>query len=345
MAFTRKTSTKRERVKTIDNNIQPTGVTMLDLGLGGGAQWGKIINIVGDRSAGKTILTCEILAKAKGIWGNKLKFVYDDAENGFSIPTERMYGIHIRNQEDYRSNTVEELEVNLAREVESLQADEKLIYILDTVEGLQSEAELKHIEMTRKAIESGKEAPGTYGAEKAKKFNQLLRSKYITDKRVLTVFVSQTRDKMNVTFGSAKTRHCERALEYWSSVIVYLRVAKEITKTIDKKEYTIGAVVEAMIKKNKIIGSKFKPLLILRDGFGVDDVDTNLCFLFDLIDGRFSLKEQINVEFDNETFKKRSDLIKYIEEEDLENDLVSMCKEKWSGILEKLAVKDRKKRY
>lgn len=343
MAFTRKGRSRKAESGGLD--LEPTGVTMLDASLGGGLQWGKVANIVGDRSAGKTILTCEILAQAKRIWGDKLKFVYDDAENGFSIPTEKMYGLHVRNQDDYRSNTVEELEGNLAREVESLKPDEKLIYILDTVEGLQSEAELKHIETTRKAIEAGKEAPGTYGAEKAKKFNQLLRSKYITDPRVLTVFVSQTRDKMNVTFGSAKTRHCERALEYWSSVIIYLRVAKEITKTIDKKEYTVGAVVEAMIKKNKIIGSKFKPLLVMRDGFGIDDVDTNLCFLFDLIDGRFALKEQINVEFDDNTFKTRSSLIKYVETEDLENDLVLLCKEKWIAILEKLAVKDRKKRY
>ena len=90
----RRTTSRKKEVKTNPTvELLPSGCTLLDLAMGGGFPWGKNTNIVGERSAGKTILTCEILAQAKKIYKESLKLEYDDSENGFSIPTEALYGM------------------------------------------------------------------------------------------------------------------------------------------------------------------------------------------------------------------------------------------------------------
>jgi len=348
--YARGTRNRREKKvihkPAVTVELLPSGCTLLDLTLGGGFPWGKNTNIVGERSAGKTILTCEILAQANRIYQDKLEHEYDDAENGFSIPTEKMYGMHLRDQEDYRSDTIEELKDNTYKRIKELKTNKKLIYVVDTVEGLNSEEELNLEKVNRKLRAEGKETKGSFKGQKAAHMNELLRGKDLQNSNVMPIFVSQVRDKIGVTFGSVKTRHCEKALEFYCSIILYLRVARELKKTVDKKEYIIGSITEIAIKKNKVIGSKFKPLIIMRDGFGIDNVDTNVCFLFDLIDGKFAIKEQINnVEFDNTEFKSRTKLIEYIEENDLEPVLEELVSEKWNGIVEKLAVTNRKQRY
>jgi RecA/RadA recombinase len=325
--------------------------------MGGGFPWGKNTNIVGDRSAGKTILTCDILVKAKTKYGKKLKHEYDDAENGFSFPIEVTGGVHIRDQEDYRSDTVEELKDNMAKRIDELGDNEKLIYVVDTVEGLASEEELNLEEVNRKLRAKGEETKGSYKGQKAAHMNELLKRKDLQQPNVMPIFVSQTRDKIGISFGSVKTRHCEKALEYYCAIILYLRVAKELFKTIDSKKYQIGAIIEIAIKKNKVIGSRFKPLIIMRDGIGIDEVDTNVCFLFDLINGKFEIKEQLKgtgtdskgkpkgIEFNKVEFKSRTKLIEYIEENDLEPELERLVTEKWAGIMAKLAPSGRKHSY
>ena len=77
-----------------------TGCRVLDLTVGGnkdilGFPAGKFINIVGDKSAGKTFLSNEIIANAHYKYGNKFKWVYDDCESGYSFDTESMYGFEI----------------------------------------------------------------------------------------------------------------------------------------------------------------------------------------------------------------------------------------------------------
>ena len=77
-----------------------TGCKLLDLVVGGakgvyGFPSGKFINIVGDKSAGKTFLSNEIIAWAYHNLGKNFKWVYDDCESGYSFDTELMYGFEI----------------------------------------------------------------------------------------------------------------------------------------------------------------------------------------------------------------------------------------------------------
>ena len=340
----KRTTIKYKKEETY-NKLIPTGCTLLDLAIGGGLPLGRVVNIVGDRSAGKTILTTEVVVSAKCSKDLDIHHVYDDAEHGYSIPTEKMYGMTIRKEDDYSSDTIQDLQFNLKKEQDELEEGKTLLYILDSVEGMDADEDIDYREKALKARAEGKEVKGSYGMGKARHMNELLRSKQAKNKDTLLVFVSQTRDKINATFGNTKTRHCEKALEFNCDIILYLRIAKAIEKTVDKKKYTIGSITEVMVKKNKVIGSKFKPLIIVRDGLGIDDVDTNLCFLYDLISLKEGIKEKVSIDFDGKQFKTRTSLINYIEDNNAEDKIKVLVKEKWEGIIDKLSVKNRRRRF
>lgn len=93
-----------------------SGCTVFDLILGGGLPVGKIVNIVGDNSSGKTLLACEAIAAARKHFGDKLRWRYDDAEAGFSFDSELLYGFEIVDPDKAPSATIEEFELNLHKE-------------------------------------------------------------------------------------------------------------------------------------------------------------------------------------------------------------------------------------
>ena len=65
--------------------LTSTGSDLLDLVAGGGVPWGKMVNIVGDKSTGKTLLMSELIACAHSKYGERLRWHYDDAEAGYSF--------------------------------------------------------------------------------------------------------------------------------------------------------------------------------------------------------------------------------------------------------------------
>ena len=99
-----------------------TGCMLFDKVIGGnknvyGVPAGKIINIVGDKSSGKTFLSNEFIAWAYHNYGDKFKWVYDDCESGYSFDTKLMYGFEVMpmNVEDrIHSETVEDAFCNIS---------------------------------------------------------------------------------------------------------------------------------------------------------------------------------------------------------------------------------------
>ena len=126
----------KAKIKEAVINFVDTGITLLNLIFGGGAPTGRIINIIGHESAGKTLLALEILASFKKIFGEKLKDYYDDCESGFNFDPEVMYNMKIEQRNS--SETVEELEYNITKQLESLKKDEYLVYVVDSLDGLSS---------------------------------------------------------------------------------------------------------------------------------------------------------------------------------------------------------------
>ena len=322
--------------------LLPTGSTVLNLTVGGGYPVGKIINIVGDKSTGKTLFAIELIACARKLFGKKLKWFYDDAETGFSFNTKEMYGFDIVAEDKDCSTTIEEFDANLTKQLNKLKKDDILIYVLDSLDGLTAEDEIKVYEEQTKALEQGKKAKGTYGLTKQKALSRFFRIKNraIKDHNCLLVIISQVRSNIGFSFGPKFTRTGGKALDFYASIILWLA---EVEKH-KKKGRATGVCVKAKATKVKI-GKPFRECYVeLLFDYGIDDITSSLNFLYDLKTdtGKNKTRKQ-KVKWDDADYSIKR-LIKYIEEENLEQELKQRVIDKWYEI-EKSISSERKDKW
>ncbi len=324
--------------------ILNSGCTPLDLALGGGFAWSKVVNIVGDKSSGKTLLTSEIIAQAKKKYGNKFDWEYDDAESGFSFDTEMMYGFDMLPKDNYHSMTVEDFMHRVSKRTAEAKAKgvKYFIYAIDSFDALTSEAEVLRFERMLKAKEEGKKIEeGTYNLEKQRKVNEFFRVELdkIFDNNFMLIVISQVRQKIGVTFGKQTYRNCEKVLDFYSSQVIFLSETEK-----DKhKDRVTGISVKAKIEKNKI-GKPFREcnFNILFD-YGIDDIASCVDYVFDLKTEKGKTRKAIDVKWDKATFKSRSKLIQYIDDNEQESLISEAATEKWNKIEEDIAPKRRPK--
>lgn len=251
-----------------------TGCMVIDEALGGGPVLGRCINIVGDKSAGKTLLAMEICANFIRSYPDGW-CRYGEAEAAFDKPYAGALGIPIDkiifNPDDQPLETVEDLYDDLVDHMDRFK-DRPGLYIIDSLDALSDAAE-----MDRDFDE------GSYGGAKPKAIGKLFRMliNRMEKQRVLFVVVSQIRDKLNVTFGETKTRSGGRALDFYASQIMWLAEISKEKKTINGIDRIVGVNVEAYVKKNKV-GLPFRraryPVLF---GYGVDDLTAGVQWLID----------------------------------------------------------------
>jgi recombination protein RecA len=327
---------KREHIEWIS-----TGSTILDLITGGGFPVGKIVNVVGDNSSGKTLFACELIANAAHK-KKKMKWVYDDAEAGFSFDSKAMYGIDIVDVKRKPSFTVEDFEYNLHKELESLNEDEYLIYVLDSLDALSSQSEIDYAEERRKSIESGAAQKGTYGMQKQKFLSEFFRlqANKIKDKKCLLIIISQVRTRIEMFPGPKYTRSGGKALDFYAAIIIWLAEAEKHKKL----NRTVGVTIKARTTKNKV-GLPFREgfVDVLFD-YGIDDVSSNLVYLNDARTDTGKMKKAGKFTFQEKTDNLKA-LVNYIEENNLEAELKQAVIEKWKAIDEKISSNDRKARF
>lgn len=266
-------------------NFVESGCHLLDLVLGGGWVLGRIANIVGDRSAGKTLLAIEATANFARRYPAGL-IRYAESESAFDEDYAAALGAPIHRVDfgkagsfgrvgsDEPMRTVEDWYASLSTFITKCK-DAKVpgLYIIDSFDALSDAAEM------------GREIDqGSFGANKAKKSGELFRKlvDQIEEANILLIVVSQIRDKLNVTFGETKTRSGGRALDFYASHIVWLAEIGKIKKTMQGVERSIGVNVRARCKKNKV-GLPFRecdyPIIF---GYGVDDLTAGVEWLFEV---------------------------------------------------------------
>lgn len=266
-----------------------TGCKLLDLVVGGakgvyGFPAGKFINIVGDKSAGKTFLSNEFIAWAHHNIGKKFKWVYDDCESGYSFDTESLYGFEIMPQEledRVHSTTVEEAFYNITKFTEKLKDNECGIYVLDSLDGLTSDEQDKRAEERIKCIENEKEMKGTYGMGKAKYLSQEFFPQLcstIENKNVLVIIISQVRDNVDMFSFEKFTRAGGKALDFYAHSVIWLATAKKI----EKSDTPVGVVVKAKTTKSKTPRPFRECLFSFLYDYGLDSIGTGVDYLFDL---------------------------------------------------------------
>jgi RecA/RadA recombinase len=300
-----------------------TGCKLIDLVVGGakgvyGFPAGKFINIVGDKSAGKTFLSNEIIANAYHTMGDKFKWIYDDCESGYSFNSMEMYGFEIINENSLHSTTVEEAFCNITDFANNLKDDEFGIYVLDSLDGLTSKEQDERADERLKAFHSNKEFDkGTYGMNKQKYLSQeffpQLCSK-IQDKNILVIIISQIRDNIDMFSFEKYTRSGGKALDFYAHTVLWLASLKKIIK----KEKPVGVVVKAKTTKSKTPRPFRECFFSFLYDYGLDNIGSNIDYLYDLRtpQGELNAKAK-SIQWDNETEISKNDLIEFLNENEL----------------------------
>jgi recombination protein RecA len=251
----------------------PSGSTLLDLALGGGWAEGRIANIVGDSSSGKTLLCIEAAANFAIRYPGSL-IRYRETEAAFNPEYAETIGMPL-GQVDFGTaplETIEDFYTNLNATIEhALKSGKPELYICDSLDALSDKAEL----------ERGFGEP-SYGSDKAKDLSRMFRKLPLAAmerSKVTLLIVSQIRDKIGVTFGRKWTRSGGKALQFYCSQIVFLAQTSVASKTLNGAKHTIGINIKARCEKNKA-GQAFReaefPIMF---GYGIDDAASCCAYL------------------------------------------------------------------
>ncbi|MBN1113846.1 MAG: recombinase RecA, partial [Oligoflexia bacterium] len=211
----------------------PTGALSLDLALGGsGIPRGRIIEIFGPESSGKSTLALNIVAQCQKIGGTA---AYVDAENALDAEYARKIGVNTDDLLVSQPDTGEQgLEI-----VETLVRSGAVdIIVVDSVAALVPKAEIEG--------DMGDQHMGL----QARLMSQALRklTAIISKSKVVVVFINQLREKIGVMFGNPETTPGGRALKFYSSVRIDIRRVE----TIKEGELMVGNRVRAKMVKNKV---------------------------------------------------------------------------------------------
>lgn len=268
----RKTVTKKTRF--LQHNNQPlkfisSGCAVLDCVLGGGYAVGRIVNIVGDKSTGKTLLAIEACANFAKQYDVGL-IRYNESEAAFDKPYAAALGLPLDRVEFTEGcYTVEEFFFDLDGYIKKA-GKSPGFYILDSLDALSDKAELE------RDIDAG-----SFGAVKAKKMSELFRRlvKRLQDSNITLFIISQVRDAIGVTFGDKTSRSGGRALDFYASQVLYLSQIGTLKRAANGVERPIGLQIKAKCKKNKLGPPLRECTFDLRFNFGIDDVAANINFL------------------------------------------------------------------
>jgi len=213
--------------------VVTTGVLSIDLALGvGGVPKGRIVEVYGPESSGKTTLALHVVAelqKLGGIAG------YVDAEHALDPVYAKKLGVNI--DELYISQPDDgEQALEIAEAMVRSGAID--IVVVDSVAALVPRSEIEG--------EMGQSSVGV----QARLMSQALRKLTgITHKtNCIVIFINQLRDKIGVTYGSPETTTGGRALKFYASVRVDIRRAE----AIKSGELTVGNRTKIKITKNKV---------------------------------------------------------------------------------------------
>lgn len=217
----------------LDIESIPTGSLALDIALGiGGIPKGRIIEIYGPESSGKTTLALHMLAEAQKIGGTG---AFVDAEHALDAGYAKNLGVDVENLIISQPDTGEQaLEITEAL-VRSNAVD---LIIIDSVAALVPKAEI-----------DGDMGAAQIGLQ-ARLMSQALRklAGAINKSKCTVVFINQLREKVGIMFGNPETTTGGRALKFYSSVRLDIRKSENIKKG----DEIIGNRVRVKVVKNKI---------------------------------------------------------------------------------------------
>ena len=219
---------KQERIPAV-----PTGSLGLDLALGiGGLPRGRVVEIYGPESSGKTTLTLEVIAQCQKLGGTA---AFIDAEHALDPIYAKKLGVNVEELLISQPDTGEQ-----ALEVADIMVHSGGIDVLviDSVAALVPKAEIEG------------EMGDTHVGLQARLMSQALRKITGNVKRsnTLVIFINQIRHKIGVMFGSPETTSGGNALKFYSSVRLDIRRIG----TVKEGDEAVGNETRVKVVKNKV---------------------------------------------------------------------------------------------
>ena len=216
-----------------DIQVVSTGSLGLDIALGvGGLPRGRVIEIYGPESSGKTTLTLQVVAEMQKLDGT---CAFIDAEHALDSQYAQKLGVNLQELLISQPDTGEQALEIVDALVRSGSVD---LIVIDLVAALTPKAELEG--------EMGDSLPGL----QARLMSQALRklTGTINKSNCMVIFINQIRMKIGVMFGSPETTTGGNALKFYASVRLDIRR----TGSIKKGEEVIGSETKVKVVKNKV---------------------------------------------------------------------------------------------
>lgn len=302
---------------------------------GGGWARGRVLNIVGDGSSGKTLCALELAfwchrfiqeVRSK-IFGrvNKVNIVYNNCEGVMDFPLVKMYGQKFVDSVEWVCiKDIEAMGRDYVRRMQNLNKGEFLLYIIDSWDALGSVSDTKRFE---ESVQNDKEMEGSYNLEKQKyasKFFSSISGMMANNQKDSTLLiVSQVRTKIGITFGKKTYRAGGKALDFYTHQVAWIAEEKKLEKTKRGQKRVYGIRSKVKVERSKVAKPFREASFTILYDYGIDDISSMADFLWP--------KGQIK--FDGKKFSQRPAFVKYIESDKTnENKLISTTEEEWFEI-------------
>ena len=221
------------QTKTLSVDAIPTGPMTLDMALGiGGVPRGRIVEIYGPESSGKTTVALSIIAQAQKMDG---EVAFIDVEHALDPVYAQALGVNIDNLLVSQPDSGEQaLEIAEAL-IRSGAID---VIVLDSIAAMTTRAEIDG------------EMGDLHVGQLARLMSQAMRklTAAISKSNCVAIFINQIREKIGVMYGNPETTPGGRALKFYSSVRIEVRKGEVIKAGSD----IIGASTKCKIVKNKV---------------------------------------------------------------------------------------------
>jgi recombination protein RecA len=214
-------------------NVIPTGCLSLDAALGvGGFPRGRVIEVYGPESGGKTTLTLHVIAEAQKL-GGQAAFI--DAEHALDPAYARKLGVDVDNLLVSQPDNGEQALEIAQTLIRSGAVD---VVVVDSVAALVPKAELE-----------GEMGEPTMGLQ-ARLMSQALRklTAIVSKSRTCLIFINQIREKIGVMFGNPETTTGGRALKFYATMRVDIRRIQ----AIKEGDRVVGSRTRGKVVKNKV---------------------------------------------------------------------------------------------
>ena len=219
--------------KAVEIETVPTGSLGLDIALGvGGLPRGRVIEIYGPKSSGKTTLTLHVIAEAQKK-GGVCAFV--DAEHALDPVYARKLGVNLNDLLISQPDTGEQALEITDTLVRSGAVD---VLVINSVAALTPRAEIEG--------EMGESQPGLQARLMSQALRKLTAS--ISRSNTMVIFINQIRMKIGVMYGSPETTSGGNALKFYASVRLDIRRIG----AIKEREQVVGNQTRVKVVKNKV---------------------------------------------------------------------------------------------